>query len=130
MILPKISYILKSYTILGIIIFFIFIQKSTCAEASFALYTDSTPTNRLKPATVKNAINAYDSLMLANSYYELALIDQLQGQNSLASDKLYVAFEMYKKLHNERGIANCLMNLGSIQIPITSIPMVMVYPMV
>ncbi|MBI9069824.1 MAG: tetratricopeptide repeat protein, partial [Salinivirgaceae bacterium] len=67
-----------------------------------------------KEESLQKAKNANDSLMVANSIYENAIIDQLQGQNNLASEKLNFAFEIYKQLNNTRGIANCLNNLGAI----------------
>jgi signal transduction histidine kinase len=66
----------------------------------------------------KNAIldakQKNDTIELAHSYYNLAIIQQLRGINDSAFINLNLANKLYKVMGNSLGSANCQNQLGSI----------------
>ena len=55
-----------------------------------------------------------DSLLMAEFLYEIALAEQLKGENDSAFRKFNVALSIYKRFKDSVGIANCTNQIASI----------------
>jgi signal transduction histidine kinase/tetratricopeptide (TPR) repeat protein len=55
-----------------------------------------------------------DSLLMADFLYEIAVAEQLRGQNDSAFRKFKVSLAIYKNFNDTLGIANCNNQIGSI----------------
>ncbi len=79
--------------------------------------TDNSPfsinKNKYK-SIINNSLAAHDTLQLAEAYYRLASIQQLQGDNNAALINMNKAYVLFSKTDNKLGIANCLNHFGSL----------------
>ncbi len=69
--------------------------------------------NRYK-SIIKKSLAVNDTLQLAKAYFNLATIQQLQGNNNAAFSNVNKAYVLFTKNDDKQGIANCLNQLGTL----------------